>query len=233
MFSSTFGSPNSFGQNYLPSHPPVLSKIISPLPLGERVWVRGPFSPEPFITHLIAWIECVLSSIQFYDHFPFEIHKIHNIPANWLLATKLETFYLSVSEVPPEMLFCMRRVFSKFSCYARQFLHPHPFPSPLKGEGFPYLSVFFRVVFHNFFDVSHPPPSKRGRVTGLTLDLMVLASYKQGQTQPIRNLKFMEDGRQMRLDGSFGNVEPPRNILIISTAPDQQGNLLLSEGQIA
>jgi hypothetical protein len=27
-------------------------------------------------------------------------------------------------------------------------------PSPLKGEGFPYLSVFFRVVFHNFFDIT-------------------------------------------------------------------------------
>jgi len=28
--------------------------------------------------------------------------------------------------------------------------HPHPFPSPLKGEGFPFLSVSSRVVFHKF-----------------------------------------------------------------------------------
>jgi hypothetical protein len=37
---------------------------------------------------------------------------------------------------------------------SRQSFHPHPLPSPLKGEGFPYLSIFFRVVFHDFFDVT-------------------------------------------------------------------------------
>ena len=29
---------------------------------------------------------------------------------------------------------------------------PPPFPSPLKGEGFPYLSVCYRAVFHKTFD---------------------------------------------------------------------------------
>jgi len=43
----------------------------------------------------------MLPAVQLHDHFLFEIHKIHNIPANGLLATKLETFYLSVSEMPP------------------------------------------------------------------------------------------------------------------------------------
>ena len=51
-----------------------------------------PFSPEAFITHLIAWIECMLPTIQFYDHFPFEVHKIHNVLANCMLTTKLEIF---------------------------------------------------------------------------------------------------------------------------------------------
>ena len=43
----------------------------------------------------------MLLAIQFHDYFLFEIHKIHNIPANWLLTTKLETINLSVSEMPP------------------------------------------------------------------------------------------------------------------------------------
>jgi hypothetical protein len=82
--------------------------------LGERVRVRGaeylvipksqhliPFSLEPFITYLISWIEGMLPAVQLYDDFLFEIHKIHNIPSNGLLATKLKTFYLSVPEMPP------------------------------------------------------------------------------------------------------------------------------------
>jgi len=32
-------------------------------------------------------------------------------------------------------------------------LSPPPFPSPLKGEGFPCPSVFSRAVFHIFFDI--------------------------------------------------------------------------------
>ena len=43
----------------------------------------------------------MLPAIQFYNHFLFVIHKIHNIAANLLLTTKLEPFYLSVSEMPP------------------------------------------------------------------------------------------------------------------------------------
>jgi hypothetical protein len=43
----------------------------------------------------------MLPAVQLYDDFPFEIHKIHNIPANGLLATKVKTFSLSVSEMPP------------------------------------------------------------------------------------------------------------------------------------
>jgi hypothetical protein len=43
----------------------------------------------------------MLPAVQLYDDFLFEIHKIHNIPANGLLATKLTTFYLSVSGMPP------------------------------------------------------------------------------------------------------------------------------------
>ncbi len=43
----------------------------------------------------------MLPTIQFYNYFLFEIHKIHNVPANCLLTTKLETLYLSVSEMPP------------------------------------------------------------------------------------------------------------------------------------
>ena len=41
-------------------------------------------------------MEGVLPSVQLYDHFLFQVHKIHNLTANGLLATKLETFYLSV-----------------------------------------------------------------------------------------------------------------------------------------
>jgi hypothetical protein len=97
-------------------------------------------------------MECVLPSVQLYDHFLFEVRKIHNLTANGLLATKLETFYLSVSQIPPQMSLCIRRVFPESSCYARQAFHPHPFPSPLKGEGFPCLSVCSRAVFHRAFD---------------------------------------------------------------------------------
>jgi len=106
----------------------VLVRIFFPLPLGERERVRGkngisdiiqnifwiaqylvipksqhliPFSPEPFIPHLIAWIACMLPTIQLYDYFSFEIHKINNILANCMLTTKLETFNLSVSQIPP------------------------------------------------------------------------------------------------------------------------------------
>jgi hypothetical protein len=89
---------------------------------------------------------------QLYDHFLFKVHKIHNISPNRLLATKLETFYLSISQMPPQMPLCIRRVFPESSCYARQVFHPHPFPSPLKGEGFPCLSVCSRAVFHRTFD---------------------------------------------------------------------------------
>jgi hypothetical protein len=32
-------------------------------------------------------------------------------------------------------------------------LSPPPFPSPLKGEGFPCPTVLSRAVFHNFFDI--------------------------------------------------------------------------------
>jgi len=48
-----------------------------------------------------------------------------------LLATELETFYLSVSQIPPQMSLCIRRVFPESSRYARQVFHPHPVPSPL------------------------------------------------------------------------------------------------------
>jgi len=43
----------------------------------------------------------MLPAIQLYNHFLIEIHKIHNLPANCLLTTKLETFHLSVSQMPP------------------------------------------------------------------------------------------------------------------------------------
>jgi hypothetical protein len=52
------------------------------------------------------------------------------------------------------MPFCIRRVFPESSGYARQAFHPHPFPSPLKGEGFPCLSVCSRAVFHKNFDIT-------------------------------------------------------------------------------
>jgi len=108
-----------------------------------------PFSPEPFITNPIAWMECVLPSVQLYDHFLFEVHKIHNITANWLLTTKLETFYLSVSQVPPQMSLCIRRVFPEPSCYARQtFLTPTLFPPPSRGRVFlvfPYIPERFFI----------------------------------------------------------------------------------------
>jgi hypothetical protein len=105
-----------------------LSKVAPSLPLGERVGVRGkqdtpdslqntlnvteylvipeseyliPFSTKPFITNLIAWIESMLPAIHFHNNPLFEVYKVHNIPAHGLLTTKLDTFYLSVSKVPP------------------------------------------------------------------------------------------------------------------------------------
>src|SRR4030042_1932306 len=50
------------------------------------------------------------------------------------------------------MPLCIRRVFPESSCYALQAFHPHPFPSPLKGEGFPCFSICSRAVFHKTFD---------------------------------------------------------------------------------
>ena len=50
------------------------------------------------------------------------------------------------------MPLCIRRVFPESSRYARQVFHPHPVPSPLKGEGFHCLSVCYRTVFHRTFD---------------------------------------------------------------------------------
>ena len=50
------------------------------------------------------------------------------------------------------MPLCIRRVFPESSRYARQIFHPHPVPSPLKGEGFHCLSVCYRAVFHRTFD---------------------------------------------------------------------------------
>lgn len=94
----------------------------------------------------------MLPSVQLYDHLLFKVHKIYNITANWLLATKLETCYLSVSQIPPQMPLCIRGLFSKSSCYARKSFHPHPLPSPLKGEGFLCPSVCFSVLFHQSFD---------------------------------------------------------------------------------
>jgi hypothetical protein len=46
-------------------------------------------------------MECVLPSVQLYDHFLLEVHKIHTITANGMLATKREPFSLSVSQIPP------------------------------------------------------------------------------------------------------------------------------------
>ena len=43
----------------------------------------------------------MLAAVHLYDKFLFKIDKIHNITAYGLLATKLKTFYLFVSEVPP------------------------------------------------------------------------------------------------------------------------------------
>jgi hypothetical protein len=60
-----------------------------------------PFSPEPFITHLIAWINNVLSTIHLYDQPFLQIGKIYHISANALLPTKLETFHLSIFQMPP------------------------------------------------------------------------------------------------------------------------------------
>ena len=70
---------------YSPSRT-VLSKVISPLPLGERVRVRG--------KKTVSWVSLLRPSD----------------------------------------------------------LSPPPLPSPLKGEGFPYLSVYSRAVFHKTFD---------------------------------------------------------------------------------
>jgi len=43
------------------------------------------------------------------------------------------------------------KCFLSSSCYAPQSLHPHPFPSPLKGEGFLSSLVFSGAGFYKFF----------------------------------------------------------------------------------
>jgi hypothetical protein len=42
-------------------------------------------------------------------------------------------------------------------------LSPPPFPSPLKGEGFPCPTVLSRTVFHNFFDIIIKTPFRADR----------------------------------------------------------------------
>jgi hypothetical protein len=62
------------------------------------------------------------------------------------------------------MLLYTRGVFRESSrgrvlstCCARQAFHPHPLPSPLKGEGSPSFSTCSRAFFHKTFDNIHKP----------------------------------------------------------------------------
>jgi hypothetical protein len=96
--------------------------------LGERVRVRGrksnpdclqyaldvvedfvvpepqhliPLGSKPLFASSILRAVQMLTAIQFYDQPVFKVDKIHNISANGLLAAKLETFYLPISETLP------------------------------------------------------------------------------------------------------------------------------------
>ena len=59
-----------------------------------------------------------------------------------------------------------------------------------------------------------------------------MASYKQAQPEPIRNLEFLEDGSQVSLDGSLGDFQPVGDLFIVRPVPNQHGNLLLAGGQV-
>jgi hypothetical protein len=48
---------------------------------------------------------------------------------------------------------------------------------------------------------------------------------EQPQPEPVRNLEFLEDGSQVSLYGSIGNIDPARDFLIGRTLTDQQGDL--------
>jgi hypothetical protein len=54
---------------------------------------------------------------------------------------------------------------------------------------------------------------------------VVLACNEQPQPEPVRNLEFLEDGSQVSLYGSLGNIDPARDFLIGLTLTDQQGDL--------
>jgi len=73
----------------------------------------------------------MLPAVQLYDYFLSQVHKIHNISPNRMLTAKLESFHLSVSEMPPQMPLRIRRGFSETSGDARKVFHPHTYLSPL------------------------------------------------------------------------------------------------------
>ena len=64
-----------------------------------------------------------------------------------MLRTKLETYDLSGSQMPPPMAPCIRRAFPSL-LGTPVVPSPPPFPSPLKGEGSPCLSAYSKTIFH-------------------------------------------------------------------------------------
>jgi hypothetical protein len=56
---------------------------------------------------------------------------------------------------------------------------------------------------------------------------VVMVGKENPQPEPVRNLEFREDGSQVGLDGSLGNVQPSRDLLVARTLADQLGDLAL------
>jgi hypothetical protein len=116
-------------------------------------------------------------------------------------------------------------------CFLRLFamplspFHPHPFPSPFEGEGFPCLSIISRVVFHNFFDITvfeviivsnlpNPWPENLKRFKVMKRKKLIFHKWKSVEgplpiykDSPCMSAKFAYSGRlHLRRPGPAGRL---------------------------
>jgi len=61
---------------------------------------------------------------------------------------------------------------------------------------------------------------------------MVLTGDEHPEPEPVRNLEFLEDNRQVSHYGPVGNIEPARDFLIARPRTDQEGDLTFPGCQI-
>lgn len=154
----------------------ISSTHLLPLPSRERVGVRGrrghrmnnrlqyswcilqnvyipesqdsiPLTFEPCVSFLILFGVCMLTTIYLNDESFFVTHEVSYISTDQYLTSELQTYELSITNIPPQFPFGRGRTTSQIFCESCQLslwhLHqysslshaPSPQPSPTEGRG--------------------------------------------------------------------------------------------------